>query len=67
MSVASQLPSPRPPGKPWSVGELREHLGISDRHMRRLISAGKVRVLRLGRRVLVSDDEASRLMTEGVG
>ena len=65
MSLATPLPTPRPRGKPWPVDELSVHLGISDRHLRRLITAGKLRVVRIGRRVLIPDDEATRLCTEG--
>ncbi len=58
-------PDPRPAGKPWAVAELADHLAISHRHLCRLIAAGRVRVVRFGRRVAVPAAEADRLMTEG--
>jgi excisionase family DNA binding protein len=54
-----------PPGKPWSVEELSDFLGIDHKHLRRLIDGGKVACIRLGRRVLIADAEARRVASEG--
>jgi hypothetical protein len=58
-------PIGRSPGKPWPVADLADHLCSSERHLWRLIAAGRVRVIRLGRKVLVPDDEARRLAADG--
>ena len=57
--------TPRPPGAPWSVPEAAKFLTISERHLYRLIDAGKVRAVRIGRRRLVPDPEVQRLAREG--
>jgi excisionase family DNA binding protein len=56
---------PREPGRPWPIAEAAEFLCVSERHLARLGKAGKVRLLRFGRRVLLSDAEVRRLATEG--
>src|SRR4051812_42951898 len=59
--TASHSPSPtRPAGSPWSVADGAVYLGISTRHLRRLIDAGRVRIVRIGRRVLIPDAEVQR-------
>jgi excisionase family DNA binding protein len=65
MSV-STLPNPtgRAAGKPWSVPETAQFLGVSERSIWRLIDAKEVKVTRLGRRVLVHDAEVRRLAGE---
>lgn len=55
----------RPPGKPWDVSEAAEYLRVSTRHLRRLIDAEQVRVIRIGRRVLLADAEVRRIAAEG--
>lgn len=54
-----------PPGKPWTIPEAAQHLTISDRHLWRQIDACRVRAIRIGRRVVIPDDEMVRLMREG--
>jgi excisionase family DNA binding protein len=62
----NQPPTPsRPPGAPWSVRDAAAFLTVSARHLHRLIDAGKVRSVRLGRRKLVPDSEVQRLAREG--
>jgi excisionase family DNA binding protein len=51
----------RSPGKPWSVADAAEFLGISSRTLWRLIDTRDVKVTRLGRRVLVPDSEVRRM------
>lgn len=55
----------RKAGKPWSIRDAAEFLGISDRHMRRLVDEGRCKHLRFGRRVLVPDAEVRRMAVEG--
>jgi excisionase family DNA binding protein len=54
----------RATGKPWSVREAAQFLGISERSLWRLIDARDVKVTRLGRRVLVPDCVIRRLAGE---
>jgi excisionase family DNA binding protein len=63
-------PNPKPapahePGAPWSIPEAAKYLSVSDRHLCRLIDAGKVRSVRIGRRRLIPDVELRRLADEG--
>ncbi len=55
----------REAGAPWPILTAARHLGISDKHLRRLIDAGAVRVIRFGRRVFVPDAELRRLAEDG--
>lgn len=70
-TVTTQLlpadsPAPiRPPGSPWPIPDAAAFLAISDRHLWRLIDGGRVRAIRIGRRVLVPDAEMQRLAREG--
>jgi excisionase family DNA binding protein len=57
--------TPRPPGAPWPVPDAAKFLAISKRHLCRLIDAGKVRSLRIGRRRLIPDAEVQRLARAG--
>jgi excisionase family DNA binding protein len=63
----STLPSPteRAAGKPWSVAEAAQFLGVSERSIWRLIDAKEVNVSRLGRRVLLPDAVVRRWAGEG--
>ncbi|MBX9625634.1 MAG: excisionase family DNA-binding protein [Gemmataceae bacterium] len=56
---------PRAAGSPWPIPEAAAFLTVSPRHLSRLIDAGKVRSVRLGRRRLVPDDEVRRIAGEG--
>jgi len=56
---------PHPPGSPWSIPDAALFLTVSTRHIHRLIDAGKVRSVRLGRRKLIPDSEVQRLAREG--
>jgi len=55
----------RPAGAPWPIPDAASYLAVSMRHLIRLIDAGKVRSIRLGRRVLIPADEIARLAREG--
>jgi excisionase family DNA binding protein len=59
---------PAPPaaaGSPWSIPAAAGFLGISTRHLFRLLDAKKVQSVRLGRRRLIPDAEVQRLAREG--
>lgn len=58
-------PSPRTPGSPWPIADAATFLSISERHLHRLLDAGKVKSVRLGRRRLIPDAEVQRLAREG--
>jgi excisionase family DNA binding protein len=55
----------RLPGSPWPLAVAAKFLGVSHRHLVRLIDAGKVKSIRLGRRVLIADVELRRVASEG--
>ncbi len=64
---ASVLTANRPVGAPWPVPDAAAYLSVSARHLRRLIEAGDVKVVRLGRRVLIPADELNRIASQGCG
>jgi excisionase family DNA binding protein len=66
MTTKLEAALPRAAGKPWSVPEAAGFLGISARTLWRLIDAGEVKVVRIGRRVLVPD-AAVRQLAAGEG
>jgi len=53
------------PHEPWEVAPLATYLRVSERHLRRLIAERRVKTFRVGKRVLVSPDEVSRILREG--
>lgn len=55
----------RPPGSPWPIPHAAAFLSVSARHLARLLDAGKVKSVRLGRRRLIPDAEVQRLAREG--
>ncbi|MBA4192363.1 MAG: DNA-binding protein [Planctomycetaceae bacterium] len=68
MSAPTPIPTPSPThpvGSPWSLIDAATYLGVSRRHLHRLIDAGRVRVTRIGRRVLVPDSEVRKLAGNG--
>ena len=68
MLTAEPVPSmsQRPAGAPWPLSDAARYLGVSHRHLVRLIDSGHVRPIRLGRRVLIADAELHRVASEGV-
>lgn len=58
---------PRPTGSPWPLIDAARFLGVSHRHLVRLIDAEKVKSIRFGRRVLIADAELQRIASEGIG
>ena len=52
-------------GGPWSIPDAAEFLGVSERHLYRLLDANKVRSVRIGRRRLIPDAEVQRLAANG--
>ena len=68
MSTPTPSPRPqptRPDGAPWAIPDAAAFLGVSARHLLRLLDAEKVRSVRLGRRRLIPDDEVRRLARQG--
>jgi hypothetical protein len=57
--------SNHPPGAPWSVADAASFLGISARHLNRLLRGSRVLGDRIGRRVLLPDSEVRRLAEMG--
>ncbi len=51
--------------RPHPVDVLDNLVGWSPRTRRRHVAAGRVRVIRIGRRVFVTDAELRRVLTEG--
>jgi excisionase family DNA binding protein len=49
----------------WNVKEAGNALGLSPWTIRRYITIGKLRTVRLGRRVLIEPAECHRLIEEG--
>jgi len=54
-----------PPGAPWPIPDAAAFLTVSPRHLFRLIDAGRVKSILLGRRRLIADAEVRRLAAEG--
>lgn len=50
---------------PYPVHVLDELVGWSPRTRRRQIAAGRLRVIRIGRRVYVTEEELRRVLAEG--
>ena len=65
MNENSSISVIHPPGKPWTTPEAATHLKISERHLWRQIDAARVHVFRIGRRVLLPDQEMDRIKREG--
>jgi excisionase family DNA binding protein len=65
MSAPALTAPASPLDRPWSFADLARHIGVSDRHLRRLAKKGRVRTIRIGDRVLVPALEVARLLNEG--
>ena len=65
MTVPNNNSVPSPPGAPWSIPEAAGFLGVSERHLHRLLDANKVKSVRLGRRRLIPASEVERLAERG--
>jgi excisionase family DNA binding protein len=57
--------STRRDGSPWSIGDASAYLGVSPRHLIRLMERDAILSIRLGRRRLIPDKEVQRLANEG--
>jgi hypothetical protein len=51
------LATARPNGAPWSLRDAAAFLGVSPRHLARLIETTAVKSFKIGRRVFISDAE----------
>lgn len=58
-------PADHPPGAPWPLDAAAVYLQVSRRHLTRLTDLGRIRTVRLGRRVFIPDDEVQRVAREG--
>ena len=56
----------REPGAPWGILDAARFLGVSERHLVRLIHDGEVVSFQLGRRRLIADAEVRRVAEGGV-
>ena len=66
MTFRKDAPQPdRQPGQPWSLDAAAAFLGISRRHLERLVAADRVKLIPLGHRKFVADAELKRLASEG--
>ena len=66
MPIPTDRPIPRSPaGPPLSIRDAARFLGISERHLHRLLDANKVRSVRIGRRRLIPAGEVGRLADRG--
>jgi excisionase family DNA binding protein len=59
-------PATRPPGKPWTLPEAANFLGVHLHTLRRAIQRRKVKAIRFGRRVLLADIVVRALAVEGM-
>lgn len=55
----------RIPGAPWSCRDAAKFLGISQRHLHRMMDLGEIKEIRIGKRRLVPDTEVRKVATEG--
>jgi excisionase family DNA binding protein len=58
-------PQPRTAGPLWRVDELAPVLRCSERHVWRQIATGKLRAIRIGRRVFVPDEVVQAVVKNG--
>lgn len=65
VTATKPVPDSHPPGAPWWVADAARYLGVSERHVRRLADDGRVKTIRIGRRLLLPDSEVARLAAEG--
>ena len=49
----------------WTLPEVAESLGVCEAFLRKQIKEGKLNPTRLGRRVLIKDEEFHRYINEG--
>ncbi len=54
------------PGRPWELAPLARFLSVSKKTLERAIKAGKLKSIRINRRVLVADGEARRVAEAGL-
>ena len=49
----------------FTKARLAQALGVSERHIQRLVAAGKIRTIPIGRAVRIPGEEVSRILREG--
>lgn len=65
-SEQASTPEVRQPGEPWPIAEAAEYLRTSVQTLTRAGKAGHLRVIRVGQRLFVPDEEVQRVRVEGV-
>ncbi len=60
--IAPVTPAPRPTGKPWGAHELAAFLSVSTQTIGKLVKAGRLQRLPLGRRLIVTDESVRTLL-----
>lgn len=53
------------PMKLWTVAELRDALGVSEKTIRRMIANKRIAVRRYGKTIRIPQSEATRLLEHG--
>ena len=61
MAIHTNPPLPRPEGGPWSIRDASRHLGVSERHLARMIALKSISSFQIGRRRFIADAELRRL------
>lgn len=56
----------RPPGKPWTLLEAAEFIGVSAKTLERAEKRGEIKTIYFGRRKFIPDLEVRRLGMEGL-
>ena len=59
---SANLAAGRQPLQPWRVPKAAEFLGVSERHLWRLIAGKKIRAIHLGRTTLIPAAEMDRIL-----
>lgn len=49
-----------------TIDELALHLGVCAKTVRNWITQGKIKIVRIGKKIRISSDEVARISTEGV-
>lgn len=57
---------PRVEGQPWELEAAAKFLGVHKRTLTRAADTGKVKLIRFGRKVMLSDAELRRLAVTGL-
>ncbi|QEL20538.1 hypothetical protein [Limnoglobus roseus] len=64
--IYKDVPEVRQPGEPWSMKEATKYLKCCVRTISNAENTGRIRLIRIGTRVLVPDTELQRVAREGL-